>query len=99
MLGPSIIIILAFIVFATIMGYLFVMPLVAVAANTIILYFFFLRIYTEITKYRRAEQYAYGFVAAILLLLITKNFLPVWWITTATILAFVITHVYITLKK
>lgn len=99
MLWPSILILAAFIVFAFILGFLFLMPLIVVGANIIILYFLFLRIYTEITKYKRGDIYAYSAVAAALILLLTKNFMPVWWITTWTLMTFVIVHVYILLKK
>lgn len=99
MLEMSLLLLVAFIVFGTILGFLFLMPLVVVGANAIILYFLFLRIYTEITKYKRSEHYALSFVAAMMILLIVKNFLSVWWITTATLLAFVITHVYILFEK
>lgn len=99
MLEMSLLALAAFIIFGIILGWLFLMPLVVVGANIIILYFLFLRIYTEITKYKRAEHYALSFAAAMLILLITKNFLPVWWITTASLLAFVITHVYIQFEK
>ena len=99
MLEMSLLALIAFIIFAVILGWLFLMPLVVVAANAIILYFLFLRIYTEITKYKRSEHYALSFVAAMMILLIVKNFLPFWWITTATLLAFMITHIYILLEK
>lgn len=99
MLEASIIGLLLFLVFAFIIGYLFLMPAIVVASNVLILYLLFLRIYTEITKYKRAETYAYSFAAAALLLLIVKNFLPVWWITTCALLAFIIAQVYTIYKK
>jgi len=99
MLEMSILALVVFIIFGIILGFLFLMPLVVVGANIIILYFLFLRIYTEITKYKRAEHYALSFVAAMMILLIAKNFIPLWWITTATLLAFFITHIYILFEK
>ena len=99
MLEMSLLALAAFIIFGIILGWLFLMPLIAVATNIIILYFLFLRIYTEITKYKRNEHYALSFAAAALILLIVKNFLPLWWITTCTLLAFIITHVYILFEK
>jgi len=99
MLWPSILLLLAFIIFAIILGTLFLVPLVVVAANIAILYFLFLRIYTEITKYNRVQHYALSFVAAALLTVITGNFLPVWRITTISLLAFAITHIYLMSEK
>ena len=96
---PLILAFIAFIVFAIIMAKLFFIPVVVVGANLVILYFLFLRIYTEITKYKRGDIYAYSTIAAILLLLIFRNFLPLWWITTMTFLSFVITHIYILFQK
>lgn len=98
-LGPTILILIAFLIFAFVLGYLFLMPLVVVGTNIIILYFLFLRIYTEITKYNRGNTYAYSAVAAALILVITKNFIPVWWITTWALITFIIAQVYILLKK
>jgi hypothetical protein len=98
-LGPTILILIAFLIFAFVLGYLFLMPLIVVGTNIIILYFLFLRIYTEITKYNRGNTYAYSAVAAALILFITKNFIPVWWITTWALMTFIIVHVYILFKK
>ncbi len=99
MLWPSILALLAFIIFGIILSALFLKPLVVVGANIIILYFLFLRIRTEIIKYNRGQIYALSAAGAVFIILITKNFLPVWWITTVALLAFVITHVYITFEK
>ncbi|MEM3154111.1 MAG: hypothetical protein QW165_00905 [Candidatus Woesearchaeota archaeon] len=98
-LWPSILALVGFILFAVILITLFLVPLIVVGANIIILYFFFLRIYTEITKYKRGDIYAYSFIAAALIVVIFKNFLPLWWITTVTILAFIIAQIYIMMKK
>jgi len=94
MLWPSIIILIMFLIFGITMGFLFLVPLVTVAVNTVILYFLFLRIYTQITKYGKAEIYAFSFAAAALILIIIKNFLPLWWITTAAILAELLANAY-----
>ncbi len=99
MLGPSLLILAAFIIFGLVLAFLFLMPLIVVGINIIILYFLFLRIYTEITKYKRGNIYAYSAVAAALILVITKNFIPVWWITTWTLMTFIIVHVYILFQK
>ena len=99
MLWPSILILAAFILFGVILGILFVMPFIVVGSNIIILYCVFLRVYTEITKYKRGDIYAYSAAAAVLIMVIFKNFLPTWWITTASLLAFVIAHIYISIEK
>jgi hypothetical protein len=98
-LGPTLLILAAFILFAVILSVLFLKPLIVVGANIIILYFLFLRIHTEITKYKRGDIYAYSAVTAALILVLTKNFIPVWWITTWTFLTFIIVHAYILFKK
>ena len=99
MLGPSIIALVVFIILAIILGVMFLIPLVIVVANGIILYFLFLRIHTEITKYNRGDIYALSGAASVFVLLLTGNFLPVWWITTAALLTFVIARIYIIAKK
>jgi len=78
---------------------LFFIPFVTVGANAIILYFLFLRIYTEIKKYKREYEYLMGFLAACFIILLTGNFLPFWSITTAVFLSFIFVHVYIILDK
>jgi hypothetical protein len=96
---PTILILAVFIVFALILGFMFLIPLIVVGGNLVILYFLFLRVYTEITKYKRGELYVLSGAAAIFLLLIIGNFLPLWWITTASLLAFAIAQVYSILIK
>ena len=96
---PIILALIAFIIFGIILIVLFLKPVIVVGANIVILYFLFLRIYTEITKYKRAEVYALSTLASAIFLLLVGNFLPLWWITTLALLAFVITHVYIMFEK
>ena len=99
MLWPSILALIAFIIFVLILGTLFIPLILVVGANAVILYFIFLRIYTEITKYKRGDIYALSGAGAVFLLLITGNFLPTWWITTWALLTFIIAHLYINIKK
>ena len=96
---PSILALIAVIIFVIIMSVLFLKPLVSVLANTILLYLLFLRVYTEITKYKRANIYAVCAVLALLVVFLAGNFLPLWWITTAGLLMFVLAHAYILYKK
>ncbi|VVB81051.1 Uncharacterised protein [uncultured archaeon] len=96
---PAIIALIAFIIFVVILTVLFLKPLVVVLANTIILYLLFLRVYTEITKYKRAKIYTTTAIIALLIVYLLGNFLPLWWITTAGMLMFVMTHLYIMYKK
>ncbi len=95
----SIFAIIVFIIFVMIMSFVFLMPLIKVAANAAILYFIWLRVYTEIKKYKRTEVYVMSAVAASLILLITGNFLPLWWITTMAILAMIIARLYLLWEK
>ncbi len=99
MLWPSILILIAFLIFAFILGFLFLIPLVVVGANIVVLYFLFLRIYTEIRKHKRGEIYLLSGTAAVFILVLTGNFLPLWWITTAVLLAFVVAHLYVLWEK
>jgi len=96
---PFILALIAFIIFAIILTTLFLMPLINVGTNIIILYFLFLRVYTEVTKHKRGEVYLLSGAAAALGLVLIGNFLPVWWITTASLLAFVIAHAYLAWEK
>ena len=96
---PIILALIAFIIFAIILTTLFLMPLIVVGTNTVILYFLFLRIYTEIKKHKRGEIYLLSGAAAAFILFITGNFLPLLRITTAALLAFVIAHAYLLWEK
>ncbi len=95
----SIFAIIVFIIFAMIMSFVFLMPLIKVAANAVILYFIWLRVYTEIKKYKRMEVYIMSALASALILLITGNFLPLWWITTMAIFAMIIARLYLLWEK
>ncbi|HLF54579.1 MAG TPA: hypothetical protein VI612_02570 [Candidatus Nanoarchaeia archaeon] len=95
----SIFAIIVFIIFAMIMSFVFLMPLIKVAANAVILYFIWLRVYTEIKKYKRTELYVMSALASALILLLTGNFLPLWWITTMAILAMIIARLYLLWEK
>lgn len=96
---PAILALIAVIVFVIIMSVLFLKPLFLVLANTIILYLLFLRVYTEITKYERANIYAACGAISLFAIYLTGNFLPIWWITTAGLLAFILAHVYVMYKE
>jgi len=96
---PAILALIAFIIFVIILVVLFLKPLVVVLANTIILYLLFLRIYTEITKYKRANIYAITAIISLLIIYLLGNFLPLWWITTTGMLMFVLAHIYVIYKK
>ena len=96
---PAILLLIAFLIFAIILITLFLIPLIIVAINIVILYFLFLRIYTEIKKYGRGNLYLVSAVATVILLFLIKNFLPLWQITTAALLTFVIAHLYLLFKK
>jgi len=95
----SLIVLALVIIFVFIMGFVFLKPLIVVGANAIVLYFLFLRIYTEIKKYKRGDLYLICGAASILLLVIFGNFLPLWMITTAGLLTLAIVHVYLLFEK
>ena len=96
---PFILALVAVIIFVIIMSVLFLKPLALVLANTIILYILFLRVYTEITKYERGNIYAACGAISLLTIYLTGNFLPIWWITTAGLMAFVLAHIYVMYKE
>jgi|GEM_PF-2661655 len=96
---PAILALVAVIIFVIIMSVLFLKPLVTVLANTIILYLLFLRVYTEIKKYKRAKIYITCAALSLLTVYLAGNFTPLWWITTAGILMFVLAHIYVMYKE
>ena len=96
---PSILALIGFLIVLTILGFAFLIPLIEVGANAIVLYFLFLRIHTEITKYNRQKMYLVSFVIAAVFLQLAGNFLPLWWITAAGLLTFLFVHVYLMTRK
>ena len=95
----SFIILALFVLFAAIMLKLFLFTLVEVVINIFILYFLFLRIWTELTKYKRGEIYAMGAIAALIIFLIVGNFLPVWSVTTIALITLVLVHLYLLVPR
>ena len=54
---------------------------------------------TVIHQYKRGEVYLLSGTAAVFGLVLIGNFLPLWWITTTSLLAFVIAHAYLAWEK
>lgn len=99
MLWPNTAILILFLVFIGVLGMLFLAPLIEAAVNAIILYFLGLRFHTELIKYDRGQHYLIAGILSALFISLVGNFLPLWWITTVALLAFVLVHLYLTLTK
>lgn len=67
---------------------LFFVPAIIVALNLVILYLLFLRISTEIRKYKRGEYFAIGAVAGMIFILLVP--MPFWHITSWAIAMYII---------
>lgn len=96
---PSIIALLGFLVFVFVLIYLFLFPLIEVAINMTIIYFIFLRIYTEITKHDKMDVYALTILAGILIALLTGSIGILWRVTVASIFAIALAQIYHLLKR
>lgn len=94
---PSILMLLAFVVFAVIIGAVFLVPLIAVAVNMVLLYFVFLKASADVTKRKRAKVYLVCTAVSAILIYIFGNFLPLWRVTTTVLLALVMTQFFIIL--
>ncbi|RJP56763.1 MAG: hypothetical protein C4541_11575 [Candidatus Auribacter fodinae] len=88
-----------FLTLAVVLLAVFLIPLVTVAINLTILYFIFLHLRAEFTKRKRQESYLIGLVAALLLVVLIGNLLPVWKITTVAILTLLLGKLYIAATK
>lgn len=86
------------IVFICIMAALFLVPLIEVTVNGIVLYLLFIRIYTEMTKYKRADLYVKCALVAGILMLLFGNYIPTWRITTWIFTTFALAHAYLAVK-
>jgi len=95
---PFILVLLMVLIVFGILGFLFLIPIIEAAANGIILYLLFLRVRTELKKIK-PDAYAIGLLAAVLLLLLFGNFLPLWWITSAALIGYILTQAYLALEK
>ncbi len=67
---------------------LFFVPAIIVALNLTILYLLFVRISTEIRKYKRGEYFAIGAVAGLIVILLVP--MPLWHITDWAIVTYVV---------
>lgn len=96
----SLIALAGFAILFIILSILFLAPLIEITVNGIILFLLFIRIHTELTKYRRGNLYLKaGIGAAIIMLLLGNIIAPLWRLTTWTIITFAIAHVTLALTK
>ena len=96
---PAIVALIIFLLFLIFLGALFLQDVLVTTANIVILYFLGLRVWTEIKKYKRGELYVLCGVAALLVVTLVGNFLPLWFITTAALIAFALVHLYVFMEK
>ena len=96
---PSIIAFIVVLIFFIYIAFLFLKDIVVALVNVGILYILGIRIYTEIKKYHRGEIYAYCGVISVILALFFGTLWPLWRITSAVILAFLLVHLVVWSKK
>lgn len=96
---PSIIAFLGFLIFVFILIYLSLFPLIEVAINMVILYFIFLRIYTEIAKHGKKDLYVMTILGGVLLAIIIGEIGLLWRLTVAAISTIIISQIYYLLKR
>jgi len=88
--------VIAFVLLMAYLGYLFVLPIFELFINGIILYSIFLRSEVEITKEKKSYFYLGGATAAIIIYVISGNFLKnlhMWSATTFIIIAFICSQI------
>jgi hypothetical protein len=95
----TIIIIIAFLIFLALSSYLFALDFIMIGINVIILYFTALKVHADLTKRKMYKEYAFTVIIASLVILLTGNFLPLWWITTVVLLATLGVQTYAYHKK
>ncbi len=96
---PQLFLMIGFLIAFFFFLFLFIEDIIAVVLNGIIIYLIGLRAYVEIAKYKHFEQYFFSVIAALFIVWLAGNFLPLWRITTAIILTFVIAQIIRVLKK
>lgn len=63
------------------LGILFFHPLIDIAINGVIIYVCSLKAYADLTKRKKTQLYIECALIAAILTLLTRQFLPFWWIS------------------
>ena len=95
----TILAIIAFLILLALLSYLFAIDVIMIGINAIILYFTFLKVHADITKRKMYKEYAFAVIIIALIILLTGNFLPLWWITTVILLATLGVQTYVYYKR
>ncbi len=78
----------------------FIQDIISIFINGLILYLLFLRVSAEVSKKKKSREVTLiAFLLSLAIVLLAGNPLPVWSITTACLLAFMLTQSYFWLKK
>ncbi|MBI4016169.1 MAG: hypothetical protein HY363_00575 [Candidatus Aenigmarchaeota archaeon] len=96
---PQLLLMIGFLMAFFFFLFLFIGDIIAVVLNGVIIYLIGLRAYVEITKYKRFEQYFFALLGALFIVWLAGNLLPLWRITTAIILMFVIAQITKMIRK
>jgi hypothetical protein len=96
MAAPAIIALIVIILFGAYLGWLYLVPVFEIAVNGLLIYVIFLRSYAEIMKEQKHYFYLAGAAAAIIVYVLTGNFLKnmrVWGFTTWLVLAMMFSQI------
>lgn len=100
--GPSIAVLVVFILLMVYLGFMFVLPILELAINGIILYVLFLRGQVEVWKEGKYGYYLAGAIISMIAYLFLGNFLKpllVWGVTTFLIITFIFAQVGMIVHK
>lgn len=96
MVAPAIIALIVIILFGIYLGWLYLIPVFELAVNGLLIYVIFLRSYAEIMKEQKYYFYLAGAAAAIIVYVLTGNFLKdmlVWGFTAWLVLAMIFSQI------
>lgn len=98
--NTEILVVITILLFALIVFLWFIQDIIAVIINGLILYILFLRISAGVVKYKnRRKLYLVSGLLSVLIVIFLGNPLPLWRITSAGLMSFVLVQAYLFLKK
>ena len=95
----EILLLLAFLAFLGLFSWLFAIDFLIIGINTVILYLIMLKARADLMKREMYKEYGIALAVSVAFLLLLGNFLPLWWITTVSVLAALGVQTYVFYKN
>lgn len=70
-----------FVLLLTVIVIVFARDIIVVTTNVAILYFVWLKFYTDVVKKNRVKEYLWAGIAGVLITILVGKYIPLWWVT------------------